>query len=75
MLQTLESALAGLNPLAVLERGYSITLDGKGRIVKSAATLEIGQPIDILLARGKVRAGVQEIEPSRGPIPRKAEPD
>ena len=60
--QRVESALAQqrrslelLNPYQVLERGYSITTDGEGRVVRDAAELRSG-------AHLKTRFGVGEVE-------------
>ena len=53
--QTLHAQLSLLSPLAVLERGYSITksLPG-GSIVTDAAQVETGQDLEITVARGHI---------------------
>lgn len=47
--------LSTLSPIAILERGYSITRTISDKtVVKSAGSVEIGQNLDILLARGSL---------------------
>jgi hypothetical protein len=48
-----ESMLAALNPMAILQRGYSITRTLPGQsIVRNARQIKIDQPLEILLGRG-----------------------
>ena len=51
---TLARRLEALSPLAVLERGYSITLDAtSGKAVRTAAAVTAGDPLETLLAKGQ----------------------
>jgi exodeoxyribonuclease VII large subunit len=51
--------LASLNPLAVLERGYSIARRlPDGQIIRRATDTAIGQEIEILIAEGKLEAKI-----------------
>ncbi|RTZ96773.1 MAG: exodeoxyribonuclease VII large subunit [Deltaproteobacteria bacterium] len=62
-LEKLERSLNALSPMAILERGYSITrTTGKEgqSIVKNADTVETGQQLEILLARGLLRVTVRD---------------
>lgn len=54
------AALQLLNPLRVLERGYSVVRDADGRIVADAAGLAAGDRVDIRFARGAARARVED---------------
>jgi exodeoxyribonuclease VII large subunit len=55
--------LNALSPLAVLERGYSITHKlADGRIVKDAASLEVGDLVRITFALGKSLCRVERKE-------------
>ncbi|MBV8033256.1 MAG: exodeoxyribonuclease VII large subunit [Betaproteobacteria bacterium] len=58
--ETLEAALRSLDPSAVLARGYSITRDGAGRIVRDAAGVETGGRIVTTLARGWLESEVRK---------------
>jgi exodeoxyribonuclease VII large subunit len=59
----LAGKLQTLSPLAVLERGYSITQDAKtGKVIRSAANLRSGQAIVTKLAEGSVTSRVEAIE-------------
>jgi len=59
--QTLEAWLRAL-PLAVLARGYSITFDEQGRIIKSADSVRSGDCIQTKLHRGHLKSRVESIE-------------
>jgi exodeoxyribonuclease VII large subunit len=55
--------LDALSPLAVLERGYSITHRLSDlRVVKSAAALELGERVRVTFAEGKALCRVEEKE-------------
>jgi len=57
-LRRLGSHLGALNPLAVLERGYSITMDGEGRVVGSSADVSVGQHLRTRVGRGEIESEV-----------------
>ena len=57
-----ERTLEALSPLAVLERGYSITRDARGHAVRSAEDVEPGAEVETVLAEGRLRARVLEAE-------------
>jgi len=52
------ASLEALSPLAILNRGYALVFDAKGRLVKDAARLKTGDELSARLARGRVRARV-----------------
>ncbi|MGH9863717.1 MAG: exodeoxyribonuclease VII large subunit [Candidatus Acidiferrales bacterium] len=58
-LRALAGQLTQLSPLAVLERGYAIAFDAQGRVLKSAAAVRLGDPIQVQLARGRLEAEVK----------------
>ncbi len=59
----LAARLDALSPLAVLGRGYALVFDEKsGAALRTAATLQPGDLLDIRLARGRVRAQVKEVK-------------
>ena len=57
-LEPLAAQLAGLSPLRILDRGYSIVQDESGAIVKDAASVAPDALVGIRLARGGLRARV-----------------
>jgi exodeoxyribonuclease VII large subunit len=56
------AALDALSPLAVLERGYAIAQDQNGHLVRDAATVSIGDPLKVRLAKGRLDCLVQGAE-------------
>jgi exodeoxyribonuclease VII large subunit len=56
------SVLKERSPHTILERGYSITRDAEGRIVRDAARVAVGSEVSIHLARGELTAVVKEIK-------------
>jgi exodeoxyribonuclease VII large subunit len=59
---TLAGKLNALSPLAVLSRGFSITHDEAGRILRDAGEVSTGDKLKITLARGNVNAEVLSTE-------------
>ncbi len=63
-IDTAAGRLESLSPLAVLERGYSLTqrtIDG--RVIQAAIELSPGQEITTRFARGQVTSRVEHVEP------------
>jgi exodeoxyribonuclease VII large subunit len=55
-------ALEAVSPLAVLQRGYSITRTSDGRAVRSAGELVPGTRVESVLAGGVVHSDVVEVD-------------
>ena len=51
-LSRLRASLASLDPQAVLGRGYSLTRDAQGAVVRDAARLQVGERVTTTLAKG-----------------------
>lgn len=64
----LSMQLRALNPLAVLQRGYSVTRLPDGRILNRATQVEKGTELLTLLAQGKVRSTVSGIDLKGNPV-------
>lgn len=61
----LAAQLQALSPLAVLDRGFSITRKAGGGVVKSFADLKKGDEIETLLARGSIVSEVSKTSKER----------
>ena len=55
-----EAILQERSPLAILNRGYSITRDAEGKVARDAANVPPGSEISVRLARGELGATVRE---------------
>ncbi len=55
-----ESLLHERSPLVILARGYSITRDTAGKIIRDSSQVAIGAAISVRLARGELDALVRE---------------
>jgi exodeoxyribonuclease VII large subunit len=61
-LDRLQASLAGLDPTAVLGRGYSITRNSDGALLRDAAQAREGESLTTTLARGRVVSQVLKKE-------------
>jgi exodeoxyribonuclease VII large subunit len=61
-LERLQASLAGLDPRAVLARGYSITRDASGALLRDASPVREGSRIFTTLARGRLESEVRKAE-------------
>jgi len=57
---TLSATLDAVSPLKVLERGYSITRQGK-KVIKSAEQLSAGDQVELTFAAGKAEAKIEKV--------------
>ncbi len=62
-LNTLAGKLQSLSPLAVLERGYSVTTDEQGHVVRDASALRKGEVIATRFAKGLATSKVESVQP------------
>lgn len=60
-LEILDSKLSALNPQAILERGYSIVMNGN-KIIKSSNEVSIDNNISIILHKGELEAKVNKVK-------------
>jgi exonuclease VII large subunit len=57
------SHIESLNPLNILARGYSITTLAESKVpLRDTAKLAPGQPIETVLANGKIESRVERVE-------------
>ena len=59
-LERLQASLDGLDPRAVLLRGYSITRDAAGEVLRDASRAPVGSRISTTLARGRLESEVRK---------------
>lgn len=68
-LSGLAARLEALSPLAVLQRGYSLTMDATtGRLLRTAEETAPGRTILTRLARGQLVSRVEQIDPGSAPL-------
>ncbi len=58
----LGSLFSAMDPSRTLRRGYSITMDAKGRVIVDAASIREGASITTVLAKGKIVSTVNDKE-------------
>ena len=56
---TLESHLEATDPFEVLQRGFTLTQDSSGKLVRSSKTVKKGQQIQTVLADGTIDSKVE----------------
>ncbi len=59
------SKLDAMSPLKVLSRGYAMTQNSGGEVVRSVKQVQIGEPISISLSDGKLSATVMNKEETK----------
>ena len=57
-LQSMSSNIKAVSPLAVLDRGYAIVMNNKGKAIKSSKEVKIGDIINTCLAEGELISNV-----------------
>jgi exodeoxyribonuclease VII large subunit len=60
----LQVSLRALDPAAVLERGYSITRDAQGEVLRDASRARDGETLHTTLARGRLESELKKRENS-----------
>ncbi len=65
-LESLAAQLRALSPMAVLQRGYSVTTDADGRIIRDAKDVVKGARLTTQLGKGHVVSVVDEVEKEAG---------
>lgn len=60
--ERLHSNLQALSPKAILDRGYALAFDQKGRLVKQASQLKVGEQVRTQLGTGEFTSKVERIK-------------
>jgi exodeoxyribonuclease VII large subunit len=56
-------ALNSANPANILARGYALVYDADGKRLSAASDAAVGSPINVQLAKGRLRATVTDVTP------------
>jgi exodeoxyribonuclease VII large subunit len=56
------ASLDAMSPLAVLQRGYAIAEDERGRLLRDARDVSVGDQVRVRLAKGGIKARVEQVE-------------
>lgn len=59
------ASLDALSPLGVLQRGYAIAQDASGKLVRDAAAVNVGDEVNVRLAKGKLNTRVVTTKPGQ----------
>lgn len=57
---SLANSLQALSPLRVLDRGYAAVTDAGGRVVIDPGSVQLGEVLNLVLARGKLKVEVKD---------------
>ncbi len=63
-LNVIQARIRGADPRRILERGYTLALDGDGRVMKGAAGRRKGDKVSVMFADGTLKCTVEEIATS-----------
>jgi exodeoxyribonuclease VII large subunit len=58
--------LRALSPARTLERGYAVVTGPDGAVVRDAGSLQVGDPIAVRLAAGRLAAAVTVVQRTDG---------
>ena len=58
----LKEKIEALNPLAILQRGFSVTFDANGKIIKNAKQVHANDLIRTKLANGEIISKINETD-------------
>lgn len=56
------ASLDALSPLAVLQRGYALAQDERGRLLHDTSAVRVGDRVNLRLAQGSLRCRVEDVE-------------
>lgn len=60
-LELLRTRIRSADPRLILERGYTLALDGEGRVLKRASGCEEGDGVSLMFADGTLKCKVEEV--------------
>ena len=57
--------LDSLNPLSVLDRGYSVTMDKSGNSLRSVMDVQSGEELQVRLEDGTLQTKIKSVKPKQ----------
>jgi exodeoxyribonuclease VII large subunit len=60
--RTQTQKLITLGPMAVLKRGFAVLRNKEGQVIRTASEVKVGEELEALLEKGRLRINVQSIE-------------
>ncbi|UCC92849.1 MAG: exodeoxyribonuclease VII large subunit [Thermoplasmata archaeon] len=66
-LAAMDERLEALSPVSTLRRGYTLALDAEGRSVGSVAQVSPGDPVELVMADGRVDTRAEKVRPDDDP--------
>jgi exodeoxyribonuclease VII large subunit len=60
--RTQSQKLISLGPVSAFKRGFAVLRDRNGRVIRTASEVKVGDELEALLEKGKLRINVQSIE-------------
>ena len=60
--KNLDTRLTSVSPLAVLQRGYALVYDQRGRMPRNTQALHVGENIRVILAQGELEAVITQLK-------------
>jgi exodeoxyribonuclease VII large subunit len=60
--RTQTQKLISLGPMAVLKRGFAVLRNKEGQVIRAASEVKVGEELEALLEKGKLKINVQSIE-------------
>jgi len=60
--RTQTQKLISLGPMAVLKRGFAVLRNKDGQVIRAASEVKVGEELEALLEKGKLKINVQSIE-------------
>ena len=61
----LEARISGADPRNILKRGYVLTVDGAGKVIRNASDMKAGDGMTLMYHDGNIGCRVEKVEPGK----------
>ena len=61
----LEARISGADPRNILKRGYVLTVDGAGKVIRNASDMKTGDRMTLMYHDGNIGCRVEKVEPGK----------